>query len=306
MENEIQSSNKGKGALDAFLNLFVLISLGWLSIAIGQILFNVINKVFKTTEYMGYGYDISIQSGLKIGIASTVILLPVFLVVIAVLHRQYKKEALSFASGIHKWLTYLMLLVSALVIIGSLVTLIMNFLNGEYTINIVLKIVVVLVMALLIFGYYFYDLRRKNYSKKSAISIVAFILILVIGIGSLVGAFFLIDSPKVSKLKKFDMTRTSDLSNMNSTIMTSYMDNTKLPDPSDPILANYKDPETQNPYEYRILGDKQYELCANFSVVVSSNEQGPGADAWFNHLAGRQCFKKTISDANNPQLKPIR
>lgn len=303
MENN-GNAQKGKGALDAFLNLFVLISLGWLSIAVGGILFNIINAVFKSTTLLGYGYDFSIQSGLKFGIASTIILLPVFLSVIAVLHKQYKKGTLSPTSGIHKWLTYLMLLASAITIIGSLVSLLLNFLNGEYTMNVVLKILVVLVLALLIFGYYMIDLRRKEYSKRSAVSMVAFFLVLAIGAGSVVAAFFFIDSPRVAKLKKFDMARVSDLGNMNSVIVSNYLDNGKLPEPGSQALAGYKDPETQAPYDYKVLGEKEYELCATFSVAVPSDQQSPGGDPWYNHLAGPQCFTKTVPE-NPDQVKPV-
>ena len=39
-----QDQYKGRGALDAFLNLFSLITLGWMSIAIGMVVFQLIDK----------------------------------------------------------------------------------------------------------------------------------------------------------------------------------------------------------------------------------------------------------------------
>jgi len=305
METEPQNVQKGRGSLDAFLNLFVLISLVWLSISVGGILFNIINKIFKTTTYLGYGYDFSIQSGLRMGIASAIILLPIFLILINVLHKQYKKGTLVHGSAINRWLTYFMLLISSLVVIGSLVTLMVNFLNGEYTINIVLKILVVLIIALLAFGYFIYDLRRKDYANRSMVSIVALVLVLVIGIGSIVGAFFLMDSPKTTKLKRFDMTRSSDLSNMNSFIISDYSSNKKLIDPADPKIANFKDPETQKPYEYKVLNENEYEICANFAYAITDIEPYAGTEDWYNHLAGRQCYTKDIKDIDtglNPKL----
>ncbi|MFA6422247.1 MAG: DUF5671 domain-containing protein [Candidatus Buchananbacteria bacterium] len=306
METQTQGNFKGKGALDAFLNLFVLISLGWLSFSVGQLVFGIINKAFKNNTFSGYGYDLSIQSGLRMGIASAIILLPVFLIIINVLHHQYKKGTLSHGSGINRWLTYLMLLVSALTVIGSLVALLVNFLNGEYTVNIVLKIITVLVIALLIFGYFGYDLRRKEYAKRSMLSIIALILVLVFVIGSIAGAFFFMDSPKTSKLKRFDMTRSSDLSSLNGYIASKYMENKKLPDINDSQVTSFKDPETQKPYEYKVIDDKQYELCANFAFAVTDTEKYPGSEDWFNHLAGYQCFTKKALDSNlNPVEKPI-
>lgn len=308
METQNQTSVRGKGALDAFLNLFVLISLGWLSFSVGQILFGIINKAFVNNIYSGYGYDLSLQSGLRMGIASAIILLPIFLIIINVLHYQYKKGNLIHGSGINRWLTYLMLLVSALTVIGSLVALLVNYLNGEYTINIILKIITVLVIALLIFGYFGYELRRKDFIKRSTVSMIALILVLVFVIGSIAGAFFFMDSPKTTKLKRLDMTRSSDLSSLNGYINSKYVEDKKLPDINDSQITSFKDPETKKPYEYKIVNEKEYQLCANFAFAVNDTEKYPGSEDWFNHLAGYQCFtKKTLDPDINAKFidKPI-
>ncbi len=289
--------SKGNGALDAFLNLLVLISLGWLVTSIGKILFNVVDNYFAPNNYY-YGYNVSVQVGLKAGIASLIILLPIFLIVVTVLHAQYQKQKLNNTSGIHRWLTYLMLLASALTVIGSLVALIVNFLNGEYTANVLLKILIILLLALGIFGYFGYDLKRKEYSKKSTVSIVAFIIILVVGIGSLVGSFLIIDSPKVSKMKRMDLIKVEHLNTINANVLSFYFTNKKLPTIEEAKIKSLFDPETKQPYEYNVLGENEYELCANFSYAVPENEKMHAAEEWYSHLAGRQCFAKSISETN--------
>ena len=52
---EDTTSYKGKGAFDAFLNLLSLITLGWMSISVGAVLFQIVNKFFvpKTFDYIG-------------------------------------------------------------------------------------------------------------------------------------------------------------------------------------------------------------------------------------------------------------
>jgi len=301
MEKEMQNSHKGKGALDAFLNLLQLITLGWLSFSIGSVFFNIINKYFGSIQF-GSQMDLVFQSATKTGIASSIIVLPIFLVIISVLHSEYKKDKLDHNSGIYRWLTYLMLLVSALTIIGSLVALLVNFLNGEYTANIILKILVVLLIALGIFGFYGYDLRRKSFKKKSIISMIAFALVIIIGVGAIGWGLFLVDSPKVTKMKKFDLQRAQDLDSINSLVVYGYATDKKLPDYF-PRMANYKDPATSKPYEYKILGSDQYEICANFSLPVSSVEY-PGQPKWYMHLAGRQCFQEKINPDDIKNLVP--
>ncbi len=301
MEHETQNAHKGKGALDAFLNLLQLITLGWLSISVGSVFFNIINKYFGSIEF-GSQMDMVFQTGTKTGIASSIIVLPIFLVVICVLHGKYKKHELDFVSGIHKWLTYLMLLVSALVIIGSLVALLVNFLNGEYTANIILKILVVFLIALGIFGFYGYDLRRKNFGKRSLISMIAFALVIVIGGGAVVWGLFLVDSPKVTKLKRFDLQRAQDITNISSLLLYSYASDKKLPDYS-PKLSSFQDPENKKPYEYKILAPDQYEICANFSMAASKGED-PQQPEWYRHLAGRQCFQQKINPDDIKNLAP--
>jgi hypothetical protein len=55
-----------------------------------------------------------------------------------------------------------------------------------------------------------------------------------------------------------------------------------------PIQANWHDPETQQPLEYEIKGEKSYSLCARFAR--SSDWQSPDDYDFKKHSAGRDCF----------------
>ena len=47
-----------------------------------------------------------------------------------------------------------------------------------------------------------------------------------------------------------------------------------------------RDPVTNKPYEYRVLGPRRYRLCATFALP----DEGPDSSAPFdNHPAGRVC-----------------
>src|SRR3989338_3843183 len=228
MENQIntQEKFKGRGALDAFLNLLSLVTLGWMSIAVGVILFQIIDKFLSSNAV--YSLSRFSQTGLKVGVASALIVTPIFLAIIGLLHKNYKNGALSHESGVYRWLTYLILLVTALNIIGRLIQLVFKLFDGDYTLASILKIVVVLAITGGIFGYYWYDLKRTNYSQRSTVSKVFFIVAVIVVIASIMGSFFIVDSPKTARMKKYDQQRVNDLSELNNVINIYYQENRKL------------------------------------------------------------------------------
>ena len=289
---------KGHGALDAFLNLFSLISLGWLAISFSGVLYNIVDKFFPgVNTYYDY-----MQGGLKFALASTIILLPVFFGVINSLHRQYKQGKLNHSSGIYRWLTYAMLLISALSIVGSLVALIFNFLNGVYTTNVILKILVVFVIASGIFGYYFYDLRRHDYLKRSSVSMIFGIVSAVVAIASIVGGIMIIDSPSVTRAKQNDQQRVTDLTSVAASLDSYYSLNQKLPENlSEPQFGSFVDPLSKKPYDYQKTSTTNYKLCATFELPASAEQNSPyaypvtSAQGWNYHASGYQCFDSSIS-----------
>lgn len=307
-----KTSREGRGALDAFLNLLTLVTLGWLSIVVGMILFQLIDKIFaggSTAVFNEFS-----QVRLKFSIASAIIVTPVFLWISSVLHQQYKAGKLSPSSGIHRWLTYLMMFISALVIIGSLINIIFRFLDGDYTWRAVLRILSVLLIAAGIFGYNWYDLKRTDYSSRSKVSVTFFAAVAVLVLILVVVGFFLIDSPKVATMKKNDLERANSLNSLNYLINNYYYQNQKLPADLVSIGAvNYVDPETKELYGYEALGQDTYKLCANFSLATDSASAKEyyatyyGTANWYSHGAGYQCFEQKVSVSVNKgdQAAPV-
>jgi len=288
---------KGKGPLDAFLNLLCLITLSWLWIATVEVAQQIIDRFLSKPSINVYLNGFS-QTGLKFGIASMIIIAPVFFAAINVLHRKYKENKLSHNSGIYRWLTYLMILVSSLTILSGLISLIYNLLNGAYTAAVISKILVTLVSAALVFSFYFFDLRRKDYAKRAKLSVSFFTIAIIAVVAILIGGFCVIDSPKVTQMKQFDEQRVSDLSSINSYILSQYANGSKLPASLDEINIKAVDPQSKQPYEYMTDGKKSYQLCATFSLSAQFDDsqlRQVQADEWFSHSAGRQCFSKDVT-----------
>lgn len=280
---------RGKGALDAFLNLLSLISLGWLAQAFGTVCFQLIGK------YLGdigdaYSTQYFSEPFLKYGIAALIVITPVYFVAVNVLHAQYKKSNLNHNSGVYRWLTYLMLLVSSLTIVGSLVTLITSFLNGNYTLPFLSKVATVIVIAGFIFGYYLYDLRRQNYAKKDLVSIIVGSIVGVLIAAALVGGFMSVDSPAQARIKLEDSNTEQAMGQVAYSIANLYGGGQKLAETYNlqELLSGSNLPTKK--ISYRRVSETEFELCADFNAKASNLYYSDKSYPWFNHEAGHQCY----------------
>jgi hypothetical protein len=127
--------------------------------------------------------------------------------------------------------------------------------------------------------------------------------------------FFLVGSPQKERAKKIDSIRTSHLSIMQYDIAEYWRQKKALPEnltlirPIDGAAGLPKDPETQATYEYRVINDNTFELCANFLTASEEDESmyaypmygnsGPflsNAEGW-SHGMGRTCFTRQINES---------
>jgi len=133
--------------------------------------------------------------------------------------------------------------------------------------------------------------------------IFAYVVIGVVAI-AVVAGFFVIGSPQDERLRRFDEARVNDLSSMQYQIIEFWRDKGNLPQVLSDLQNDLSyfnvpvDPETKEQYEYRILGEYQFELCANFAKEKTYDDySGPytyGLNSKWTHSAGRACFARTI------------
>ena len=83
-------------------------------------------------------------------------------------------------------------------------------------------------------------------------------------------------------------------------------------------MGSISDPETGRPYEYRMLTEPGYEICAVFESEFSLNErdgvrsqellQRPFSESIWDHGMGRVCFQKEAKPLPNPGVlaPPLR
>lgn len=102
------------------------------------------------------------QAAMRWPIAILIIIFPVYIFTMRFLNKDYERSPEKRSLQIRKWLVYLTLFVAALIMIGDLVTLVYNVLEGELTARFSLKVATVLATAGAIFWYYYTDVKRHG------------------------------------------------------------------------------------------------------------------------------------------------
>ena len=109
---------------------------------------------------------------------------------------------------------------------------------------------------------------------------------------------------------KFDQQRVQNLTDLRWQIRTYYKQNEVLPeDLSANQFNRFEDPVTSDPYEYRVISEDRFEICATFALKAEDNSDfayyPKGEDEWNFHEAGYQCFEIRIEDSEKEFLEPV-
>ena len=245
-----------------------------------------------------------------------VVVFAVYILLSWLIGREYQAIPEKREIRVRRWLVYLTLFVAAVTIIVDLVTLLYEFYSGDYSLQFILKVLVVLITAGAGFLYYFLDLRRKDFASKAILGWIVSLVVLV----AVAGGFFIVGSPATQRARRFDEQRVGDLQNIQYRLINFWQNKNTLPNRLEELRDDIsgfmlpKDPQTDQPYEYKLISQdgRVFQLCAVF--VTNSNTPGglvkvsspdyPNAvfpDNW-DHPAGRYCFQRTV----DPQLYPPR
>ncbi|MFC2078838.1 DUF5671 domain-containing protein [Candidatus Bipolaricaulota bacterium] len=153
-------------AREAFLYLVLFTTLYLTTFNLGRLIFQFINLGFPDAA-MAYDFVDSVRQAIRFSVASLVIAFPIFMYLSLLIGRSIRRDPSKRASKVRKWLTYTTLFVAAGVIIGDLTALVYNFLGGDLSVRIGLKVLTVAIIAGCIFGYYLWDLRKEEVESKS-------------------------------------------------------------------------------------------------------------------------------------------
>ncbi|MBI4094696.1 MAG: hypothetical protein HY435_00695 [Candidatus Liptonbacteria bacterium] len=308
---------------DFFLHLLAVITLYVSAVSFTTLLFQFINYFFPDPLLETYYVRESIVGPIRWAVASLLVIFPVFAFTTRFLNKNYAKTPYLRNLRIRRWLIYFTLFAASLIIIGDLVALIFRLLGGEITARFVLKVFALLAVTGSIFGYYLWDLREE---KRFNIRPFVYGLIGVIAV-AMIGAFFVVGSPKEARLVRADETRVNNLSQIQWEVVNYWQSKEKLPDTLASLRDDIRgfmppqDPETGAGYEYRTTGRLSFELCATFNRATRNREysrfyptkpipapefSGSFIEDTWEHGEGRTCFERTIDPDRYPPFSKNR
>ena len=313
METEVK---KTTGPRDVFSHLLSIIFLYVSVIGFGILLFGIIDVYFPDVLSDTYGWYA--KSALRWPLALLVVTFPLYLWFTSYLERDLEKNPEKRALKIRKWLLYFTLFVATLVIVGDLVSVIFSFLNGELTLRFVLKVLTVLALALSVFVYYGWNVRKDVAASHDPRMKLFVRAVSALGFAAVIFGFVVAGLPQTARDREFDRRRVYDLEQIQSQVASFWQTKRRLPNSIDElrdevlVVIPPRDPETNENYEYRTSDKLSFELCA---VFKTSSKQEAGItqvkpmgliatqESWM-HDAGRACFLRTIDPERFPPKQP--
>lgn len=316
-------------AKDFFLWAGAMVAFYWSVIAFIFLIFDYINYTFPNplTYYPADPY----QGGISYEMASIIVFLPIYLLVMRFIRRDIAQDASRGEIWVRRWLLILTLFIAGITIAIDLIMLLTTFLNGEaLTAAFVLKVLVVFLVAAGVFMHFIADLRGywTTYPLRKRYVVIGVAVLAVVSIAS---GFFIVGTPAQARLARFDEQKVNDLQNIQSQVVYYWQAKQKLPaaiaDLNNPLLYGPLpvDAQTGESYVYKATGTLSFQLCATFNVAsrglpAQAGNQNiysetralapmpagvkdmPMQDNW-QHGAGKVCFDRTIDPSFYPPIK---
>ena len=154
----------GTGTMwDAFEHILLFISMYVLAFTIGATLILFIDRwVPGVPDVYNYGTDGYRLSTLRGFLAALIVSYPLFsFFFLRITKRTFDHPDIRGLKA-RKFLIYLTLVVAFLIVIGNVISVVYNFLNGNVTPNFFLKFVVIVSISSLIFGYYLQQVKEDR------------------------------------------------------------------------------------------------------------------------------------------------
>lgn len=304
-KTDLVSQSAQSGPRDVFLHLFALIALYVNVIFLGYLVFSLINLYLPDP----LEYERVDSSALRWPIAVLTVMFPLYLWANYVLQKDISRYPEKRKLKSRKWLLYLTLFIAAGVIAVDLIALILSYLEGELTARFLLKVATVFLIAVSVFLYYGWNVKKEtpatkdfkmNLLLKGSVGIV-FIIIIV--------GYLSVGSPQAERLRRLDDIRVSDLRQIQYQVIQFWRMKKRLPNSLDelsdmPGFVPARDPKTGEEYEYRTTGELSFELCAAFQTPSQEDKTTlsrpypittfPGENVQWTHGVGRECFERII------------
>ncbi len=292
------------------------------------LLWDYINYTFPSNT-LSYNSGDLYQGSISWEMAALIVLTPVCFGLLWLIRRDIARDASRREVWVRRWALYLTLFLAGATAVIDLVYVLYAFLNGsDITAQFLLKALVVLLIAAIVFMHFIADLWNywEQYPRRNHY-IVAGTAVLVLA--TIIAGFFIVGTPWQARVYRQDTQRVSDLQTLQYQITNYWQHTQALPT----TLANVRDPlsgvtipvdpATGAQYVYQATAATTFKLCATFGAESQGNQSnnyaggvitqqaatspaeptglgGSGVSDNWQHTAGQVCFTRTI----NPKLYP--
>ncbi len=306
-------------ALHFFLYLTAFFSLAFAISGVIAIVFTFIDKFIKDVSSVDYHNFYMAESAVKYGISAIIIAGIVYLLTARYINKLLFTGSIKEDSRARKWLTYIVMFVALAVILGDLVAILSNFLGGDdLATKFFLKALTMLLVASAVFGFYLWDMRKREIEgKKYKANLVFGLGLTAVFLALVIAPFFFISNPSLARKFKTDDATVDKLRNVDQAVQSYYWNNDrkKLPASLDKITAQASSgdsayyslrEEDTKVVRYTVKGKTDYELCAGF--LADSRSDFADIDYYnkqWQHKKGEQCFARQAQDKVNSYPKLI-
>ena len=118
-------------------------------------------------------------------------------------------------------------------------------------------------------------------------------------VAAVLAGLWSIGSPSEQRLRRLDERRVSDLTQLSQAVHWYHTERRALPAAASDLVNGNRlsrlpvDPSTEEPYEYRVTGERQFELCA----VFARSSRSEYADDFWYHDAGQRCYTFDVPES---------
>ena len=261
-------------------NLLYIAMFITLSVSISNfisIVFAAIDKAIPDTLKNGQNYN-PYNDDMRFAIASLVVMFPLYLYFAFYTSKDITVDPKKAGLAIRKNIFYLIGIITAITIIGTLIYSIYSWLGGELTSRFMSKAFVTLLVAAGTFVYTKYSLKRDfavNSKTPMMMSVAAGVLVLI----GIVFSVNVLGTPGSIRKMKYDDQRLQDLSNIQQQVLSAWQRDKKLPTDLTILQDQFsgyaipKDPRDSTSYTYKIIEDTKYVKatgvdCARYQKPV--------------------------------------
>ncbi|MFH1029822.1 MAG: DUF5671 domain-containing protein [bacterium] len=300
---EQSSSNNQSSKFTLFYTLS-LVALAFMAVSTGLIIFQIINK--HIVDALASYRTCYSPEALKFAISAIIISTPIYYVLVWQIYKGLFLGILDKEASCRTKLNYVILFISSIVIIGYLIGIVYNFLDGELTVKFILKALTALIISAGVLSYYIYEIKRKEVvGKKSKVIKIYFFVSLVAVISTLISGFIFVELPKDNRARRKDEQLLNDINNVNFAVEEFYKIKKRLPvdfkelvKENIQIMQNLSNFEEEGNIIYEFEEKNKYRFCA---VFLTSNKSAQndcfGGGYWeqeWGHDKGYQCFEKSV------------